>query len=297
MRSVSLSRRELIGAACIGLLRPGTLFAQGGHLARALQALEATHGGRLGVAVLDTGTGSVAGHRLDERFAMCSTFKLALAALILREAEQGRLSLSDRVSYTERDLLPVSPVSTRLLREGGATVGALAEAAQVHSDNAAANLLLARLGGPAGFTSRLRALGDTVTRLDRLEPQLNLVVAGDERDTTTPRAMAATVARVTVGDGLTPASRDRLVGWMVTTETGLKRLRAGLPATWRAGDKTGTAMAKDMTDKYNDLAVVFPPGRAPLVIAAYYDTDEHSADIRDADQAVLADVGRLVAAS
>lgn len=235
------------------------------------------------------------GHRLDERFAMCSTFKMSLAALVLREAEQGRLNLNERISYTEKDLLSVSPVTTRHVKSGGATLGVLAEAIQVTSDNTAANLLLTKVGGPSGFTAKLRALGDTVTRLDRTEPQLNIVVPGDDRDTTSPRAMAETVARFTTGDALTAASRERLITWMVQTETGLKRLRAGLPKDWRTGDKTGTGMADAMTDKINDLAVTFPPGRAALVIAAYYDTDEHSKDARDEDQAVLAEVGRIAA--
>jgi beta-lactamase class A len=291
-----LSRRDVITAAAGLLVAPLATRAQGADPSRALQALETRNGGRLGVAMLDTRTRRIAGHRLDERFAMCSTFKFSLAALVLREADQGRLALTERIAYTEKDLLPVSPVTTRHLKDGGASLGVLAEAAQVTSDNAAANLLLARLGGPAGFTAKLRALGDTTTRLDRNEPQLNLVVAGDERDTTTPRAMADTVARFVAGDALAPASRDRLIEWMVRTETGLKRIRAGLPKDWKAGDKTGTGMAAEMTDKYNDLAVAFPPGRAPLVVTAFYDTDEHATDMRDEDQAVLAEVGRLAAA-
>ncbi len=293
---MSVSRRDLIAAVAGLLAAPVAARAQGSDPVRGLQALEKANGGRLGVAMLETQTRRIAGHRLDERFAMCSTFKFSLAALVLREADQGRLALTERIAYTEKDLLPVSPVTTRHLKEGGASLGVLAEAAQVTSDNAAANLLLAKLGGPAGFTAKLRALGDTTTRLDRTEPQLNLVVAGDERDTTTPRAMAETVARFVAGDALTSASRDRLIAWMVQTETGLKRIRAGLPKGWRAGDKTGTGMAAEMTDKYNDLAVVFPPGRAPVVITAFYDTDEHATEMRDADQAVLAEVGRLAAA-
>ena len=210
------TRRELLSAATGLLLAPARTRAQADATARAIQALESRAGGRLGVCLLDTGTKRVTGHRLDERFAMCSTFKLALAAVILREADQGRLGLSDLVAYTEQDLLSYAPVTRARLTAGEATmaIGALAEAAQVTSDNTAANLLLARIGGPSGFTARLRELGDAHTRLDRTEPMLNLVVAGDERDITTPRAMARTVAAFVTGDVLSHASghADRLDG-------------------------------------------------------------------------------------
>lgn len=291
-----ISRRDVLvaGAALLGGAVTGR--AQEADTAAALRALEARAGGRVGVCALETATGAMVGHRLDERFAMCSTFKLPLVAVILREVDATRMALSDEVRFTQADMVSFAPVTSTHVAAGRMTLGALAEAAQVTSDNVAANLLLQRLGGPAGFTALLRATGDATTRLDRPEPMVNLVVAGDERDTTTPRAMAATVARFLVGGLLTPASRNLLVSWMVATRTGEKRLRAGLPTGWKAGDKTGTGMADAMTDKYNDVAITWPPGRAPVVIAAYFDTPRRSEAMRDEDQAVLADVGRLAAA-
>ena len=125
---------------------------------------------------------------------------------------------------------------------------------------------------------------------------MNLVPAGDERDTTTPRAMAQTMAKFLTGDLLKPATRDRLIDWMVQTKTGDKRIRAGLPKEWRAGDKTGTAQADSMTDKVNDLAIAFPPGRGALIVTAYYDSDKRTQDTRDEDQALLAEAGRIAAA-
>src|SRR5690606_8938362 len=150
---------------------------------------------------------------------------------------------------------------------------------------------------PAGFTATLRALGDETTRLDRYELELNIVRPGDVRDTTTPRAMAESVARFVVGDVLKPASRDRLIAWTIATKTGLQRIRAGLPAGWRAGDKTGTALADVMTDKYNDVAVFWPPNASAIVVSAYYDTAAQSKEIRDDLQAVLAEVGRIAAST
>jgi beta-lactamase class A len=172
---------------------------------------------------------------------------------------------------------------------------ALAEAAQIASDNTAANLLLARLGGPSGFTAQLREIGDAVTRLDRNEPEMNYVRPGEERDTTTPAAMAQTTLTLITGDALTPASRAVLLDWMRRTETGARRLRAGLPPEWNAGDKTGTGWYDDLANKYNDVAIAFPPGGSPVAIAAYYEGPGPFPNVRPEDEAVLAQVGRIAA--
>ncbi|MEQ1567353.1 MAG: class A beta-lactamase [Myxococcota bacterium] len=259
-----------------------------------LAALEASVGGTLGVAVL-TGSGLV-GHRLDERFAMCSTFKMPLVAVILQEVDAGRLSLDQHLPIVAEDLVYHAPITAPLVGVG-ATLDQLLAAAQMQSDNVAGNLLLRLIGGPEGFTARLRALGDPATRLDRLEPELNVVEPGDERDTTTPTAMARLAATILLGDALSPSSRERLLGWMVATETGAKRLRAGFPPDWRAGDKTGTAFSEGLGNRYNDVAIGFPPQGAPRIVAAYYQTAGYHPEVRDQDQAVLAEVGRIVTAA
>lgn len=262
-------------------------------IARQLAALEQSAGGRLGVALLDSATGRTAGHRADERFGMCSTFKWPLSAVVLHAVEAGRMTLDQRVAYEASDLLQYSPVTEKNVARGWMTAAELMEATITTSDNAAANLLLGLIGGPDGMTRQLRAWGDGITRLDRMEPAMNLVVADDLRDTTTPAAMAALLNRTLFGDVLTPASRTRLVDWGAATVTGAKRLRAGVPAGWRIAHKTGTAMSPEMPSKYNDIAAVFPPGKPPILIAAYYESAVRSDDIRDADQAVIAAVGRI----
>jgi beta-lactamase class A len=297
MTQLSSRRRFLASTAgaAWALARVSALAQPASDPAGALAALESRTGGRLGVGLLHTGSGRLIGHRLDERFAMCSTFKLPLAAVVLREADQGRLRLDEAVAITKADLVPYAPVVEPKVGQT-MTFAALAEAAQTTSDNAAANLLLRRLGGPAAFTAALRGLGDTVTRLDRTEPALNLVKPGEEHDTTSPRAMATLLGRVLAGDALTAASRDRLIGWMVGTTTGGKRLRAGLPPSWRSGDKTGTAQADVMTDKVNDIGITWPPGQAPVVITAYFDSSRRTDATQPADEAALAEVGRIAAA-
>jgi beta-lactamase class A len=250
---------------------------------------------RLGVCFLDTATGEVSGNRMEEYFALCSTFKLALVSAYLREADHGRMNLDEVLAYTEADLLPWAPVTRKNLAKGGLSIAELAQAAQEMSDGAAANLLVRRLGGPAAVTAKIREMGDIVTRLDRYEPDLGLVLSADLRDTTSPLAMAQLVRRITTGDVLQRGSRERLLHWMQNTKTGFNRLRAGLPAEWRSGNKTGTGRTEGTTNKCNDIAITFPPGRSPIIIATYFDSGEYTEQTEARHEAVLAEVGRIAA--
>lgn len=262
--------------------------------AKKLRALEAGHA-RLGVCFLDTVTGEFSGNRIEERFAMCSSFKLAMVAACLREADSGRLSLEEMLPYSEADLLPWAPVTREHLAKGRLSIATLAQAAQEKSDSVAANLLVKRLGGPMAVTEKFREMGDTVTRLDRYEPDLGLVLSADTRDTTSPLAYAQLVARVLIGNILRPDSRELLLGWTRNTFTGTKRLRAGLPTEWRTGNKTGTGRDEGTTNKCNDVAITFPPGRNPIIIAAYFDSGEYTEKVEARHEAVLAEVGKIAA--
>jgi beta-lactamase class A len=285
-----ISRRGLLAAPL--LAAPALLSARAAAdegLPSALAALERRHGGRLGVAVLDTASLKLVAHRGDERFAMCSTFKFLAAACILARVDRGEESLGRRVVYGKADLVPYSPVTEKHAGEGGLTIGEICEAAVTLSDNTAGNLLLDSFGGPSGLTAYMRSLGDDVTRLDRRETELNEARPGDPRDTTTPATMVEVMRRTVLGTALSTGSREQLAAWLVANKTGDKRLRAGVPKGWQVGDKTGSG-ANNAT---NDIAVIWPPGRAPIIVAAYY------ADARGSDEersAVLAEVGRLAAA-
>lgn len=235
-------------------------------LRRTFANIEARSGGRLGVQLLDTGSGRRIGWREQESFPMCSTFKFLLAAAILREADAGQLALDRRLPIRKEDLLVNSPVAEKHVGPTGLSVGELCQATMIHSDNAAANLLLPLIGGPAGLTRFARSLGDPRTRLDRNEPALGTAIPGDPRDTTTPGAIVSDMQRLLLSDVLTPASRQRLTEWLVDNRTGGKRLRAGLPADWRVGDKTG----KGDHATTNDIAILWPPGHAPLLLACYF---------------------------
>jgi beta-lactamase class A len=291
-----LTRRETLalGSAIAALaLLPPAAIADGSlpDLRAACADLEKTVAGRLGVAVLDTtadGRGDIAlrGYRLDERFPMCSTFKFLAAACILARVDQHLESLSRQLPVPATGLVAHSPVTEK---HAGRTmpIDGLCEAAITVSDNTAANLLLGTFGGPSGLTSWLRSLGDEVTQLDRTEPTLNDAVPGDSRDTTSPAAMVRTMQRLLLGDALAPASRERLAGWLAANTTGGARLRAGVPSAWRVGDKTGSG-ANGAT---NDIAILWPPRRPPLLVAVYL--TETAATPADRDT-VHAAIGRLV---
>ncbi len=254
----------------------------------ALARIEASVGGRVGVAVLDTHTGRQIAHRGGERFPMASTFKLLLAAQTLRRVDQGQDKLDRRITYAKKDLVTYSPVTEPHADGAGLTVEELCAGTMTLSDNTAANLLLASNGGPAALTAYVRSLGDSITRLDRNEPALNEAKPGDPRDTTTPQAMVHCIQALALGDALSPASREKLQSWLLANKTGDRRLRARLPEGWKAGEKTGTASRGTS----NDAGVFWPPGRKPVVVSCYLTGGEAPPEQREA---AMAEIGALVA--
>jgi len=284
----AISRRSaLLGAAAV--LSARAVPATAARLA-GLAEIEASLGGRLGVAALNLRTEATLGHRADERFAMCSTFKWALAAQVLAEVQRGRAALNEPVRYSQADLQPHSPVTGPRLPGGSMTLAELCAAAIEVSDNTAANLLLRRMGGPAGYTAFLRRTGDTVTRLDRWETELNENAPGDPRDTTTPAATVASMRRLLFGDLLSAFNRELLQGWMRASTTAPDRLRAGFPRGWIVGDKSGTGER----GAYNDVCFALPRrGAQPILVAAYIDAPQADGARAAAAHAAIA---RLVAA-
>lgn len=304
-----MQRRQFIGTVASGLIA-GLVTVPGGarasdakstargaehssnEFARSIEAqlaaIETRVAGRLGVSILDTHSGFAAGHRENERFPMCSTFKALAAAAVLARVDEQLDDLSRRIVFSREDLVPYSPETGKHTGGKGMTLSELCEAAVTLSDNTAGNLLLASIGGPAGLTAFARRLGDTVTRLDRNEPTLNEALPGDPRDTTSPAAMRATLQTLSLGNRLSPSSRDRWLAWLEANQTGGERIRAGLPKGWRVGDKTGTGERGTA----NDIAIVWPPGRGPIIVTAYLTATSAAAAQRNA---ALAEVGRLAA--
>ncbi len=238
------------------------------------------------VFALDTGSGRMLAHRADERFLLCSTFKGPLAAHVLALVDRGEQKLDSMVPYSAADLLVASPITRANVDKGELSVGALCAAILHLSDNTAANLLLARTGGPQALTAFVRGLGDTTTQFDRYEPEVGK--SSGTFDTTTPRAVAGTAQALLLGNGLTPTSRAQLETWMVGNEVGRMRMRASFPPSWTAADRTGTD--KGQCDEF---AVVRRTDGPPIVVAAYYDAVGMETE---AQEAVLREVGAAVVA-
>ncbi|MBM7171491.1 class A beta-lactamase, partial [Streptomyces sp. G44] len=260
----------------------------GARAAAHFGGLERAHGARLGVYALATGTGATVAYRADERFAFCSTFKTLAAAAVLHENPPRHLD--ERVTYSAADVDSVSPVTQKHIATG-MTIRQLCDAAIRHSDGTAGNLLMRDLGGPARLTAYLRGLGDRVSRMDQYEPELNRVRPRDPRDTTTPRALAAAYRKLVLGDALPPGKRALIKDWLLrnAAPVGAERIRAGLPGGWTVADKTGTGD----WGRANDVALAWPPGAAPLVLAVLTDRPRRNDPPRNA---LIADATRWIAA-
>jgi len=259
-----------------------------------LRIIESLADGTLGVQFHDTATGHSIGLNADRRFGHCSSFKLTLAAKVLAEDARGLIDADRRVFWTQDELMFVSPFTQKRLDEG-ASLRELAEFTQKYSDNTAANVLLRELGGPASLTGFWRTIGDDVSRLDRTEPALNNVPVAEVRDTTTPAAMARTLARLLYGDALPAGARAALREWMIDTPTGSNRVRAGLPPAWPSGDKTGTSLWPGMGSLYVDIGFVEPEDHAPITFATYFRARKHHERIDPEAERALARVGEVLA--
>lgn len=262
MFSAPISRRALLTRGLL-LLAPTLVRGKGKALppSARIAALEAASGARIGVAAVDTGSGRTFFHRERERFLFCSTWKFLVVSALLARVDRGQENLARRVSIHRGDLVPHSP-ATGPHAGGQMTLASLCAAAITVSDNAASNLLLAAIGGLPAFNHYLRSIGDSVAHLDRVEPELN--APDGDKDTTSPLAMVEDMKRILVGDALKPASRRKLLNWLDANTTGAQMLRAGLPAHWKIGDKTGHG-----DNASNDVAIITPPWRAPILVAVY----------------------------
>ncbi|MFI1170355.1 class A beta-lactamase [Streptomyces melanogenes] len=248
--------------------------------------LERKYGARLGVYAVNTGDGREVAYRDGERFAYASTFKALAAGAVLRKYSLD--GMAKLVKYSKDDLVANSPVTEKHV-DTGMTLGELCDAAVRYSDNTAGNLLFDALGGPKGLESALRRTGDAVTRVERREPDLNQWTPGSVRDTSTPRALAQDLRAFVVGDRLGTPERAQLTRWLRTNTTGDELIRAGVPKGWTVGDKTGAGGVYGIR---NDIAVVWPPDGAPIVMAILTNRGSKDADY---DNKLIADAAAVVA--
>src|SRR5262245_14459035 len=294
---MTLSRRQalagsLLTVPALAVLTTGAQAESSEAAAARLAALERRHPGRICVSMLDLANGKRVQHRANERILMCSTFKALAAALVLARVDKGQEKLDRRIEFSKKDVVASgSPVTETRIGAPGMTMAELCDAAVTRSDNTAGNLLLASFGGPAALTAFCRTLGDDISRLDRMETELNYHDGQDDvRDTTTADAMLENLRKLLFTYLLAGPSRSQLAAWLIASKTGDARLRAGLPKTWLVGDKTGTNGDND--GNANDIAALWPPDRAPLLVTVYCEIPSIPADERNA---VIAEIGRIAA--
>ncbi|MBF6049842.1 class A beta-lactamase [Streptomyces sp. NRRL B-1677] len=283
-------------ALAAALSTGGTAYAAtpgGDRIARRLRELEQEHSARLGVFAHNTATGRTVAHRADELFPMCSTFKTIAVAAVLRDLDRDGEFLAERIHYTKKEVEDSGYDKITGRDENvanGMTVEELCAAAISYSDNGAANLLLRELGGPTAVTRFCRSTGDRITRLDRWEPALNSAEPDRTTDTTTPRAIGRTYARLVLGNVLDPADRKRLTGWLLANTTSGEKLRKGVPAGWTVADKTGAGSYGTS----NDVGVTWTPHGAPVVMSIL--TTKHEAGA-EGDSPLVAETARLLASA
>ena len=250
------------------------------------EQLELSLSGRIGVFAINTATGDYISYRADERFPVCSTFKALLAAAFLKRSEKMPDLLNQKIKYSSDDIVEYSPITEQHLEEG-MTISELCAASVQYSDNTAANLLMKELGGPEAVTAFARSIGNNEFRLDRWETELNTAIPGDARDTATPRSMAHSLLKLSLQDGLGDSQRQQLNEWLIGNTTGASRIRAGIPEGWLVGDKTGGGSYGTS----NDIAVIWPLNRAPVIISIYTTQNDENAKPRND---VVASATRIV---
>lgn len=238
------------------------------------EQLEKEYDARLGIYAIDTGTKETVEFREDERFAYTSTFKALAAAVLLK---QNPISALEEIrTFTDEDIVTYSPITENFVNEG-MSLGKIAEAAIQYSDNTAGNLLFEELGGPDGFEKALRESGDTITMADRIEPDLNEAIPGDSRDTSTPKALATTLEVFGISEYLPADKQEIFTNWLKGNTTGDSLIRAGVPEGWEVGDKSGAGGYGTR----NDIAIVWPPNREPIIIAIMSSRNEENAKFND----------------
>ncbi|PEC59827.1 class A beta-lactamase [Bacillus wiedmannii] len=246
--------------------------------------LEKEYDAKLGIYALDTGTNQTIAYHSDDRFAFASTSKsLAVGALLRKNSLEA---LDQRITYTHEDLSNYNPITEKHV-DTGMTLKELADASVRYSDSTAHNLILKQLGGPSEFEKILREMGDTVTTSEQFEPELNEVHPGETHDTSTPEAIAKTLQSFTLGTALPTEKRELLVDWMKRNTTGDKLIRAGVPKGWEVADKTGAGSYGTR----NDIAIIWPPNKKPIVLAILSNHDKEDAKY---DDKLIADATKVV---
>lgn len=242
-----------------------------------LAKLESSSGGRIGISAINTEYNTRIQYRANERFPMGCTSKVIGVAAILKKSMTNDDFLQEKVIYRKKDILNWAPITKKHLADD-MTISELCAAAISYSDNTAMNLLLKKLGGPQGLNTFARSIGDNSFKLDHWWPDEAASSSLDDADSTTPAAMEKSLRKLALGDVLSSPLRAQLQVWLKENTTGNLRIRAGVPKTWIVGDKTGTGFNYGTT---NDIAIIWPPKCAPIVVTIYYTNKNKNAPKRE----------------
>ncbi|MCF6766562.1 class A beta-lactamase [Thiotrichales bacterium 19S3-7] len=254
-----------------------------------IHQLELEYGGKIGITVIDTSNNATLRYHSNDRFPYCSTFKFIVVGAILKQSNHNPNLLTQRIYYTKNDIVNAySPYTIDNLKQGNSSmsVKALSKAA-MYSDTTATNLLIKKLGGNDKVIEFAHSIGNTPFRLDRMEPHINTAIPGDQRDTSTPYAMAYSMQQIALGNVLNKMQKDYFQQWLRLNQTGDQRIRAAAPSNWIVGDKTGTGDYGTT----NDVAVLWPPNHKPIIISIYYTQDKKDAKSNNMVLKLAAKVG------
>jgi beta-lactamase class A len=230
-----------------------------------LEKIESHYHGRLGISAINTKTGETINYRGNERFPMCSTWKLIVVSAVLHKSMSKPNYLEKIIHYKNSDIVSgYSPYTKKNLKTG-MTIIELCKAA-IFSDNTAANLLAKEIGGVQGLNRFSRSIDDKKFRLSRLEPYLNTAYPHDSRDTTTPKAMSKSIVELIFGNTLGKIQKKLLTTWLKDNPTGSHRISSGIPSNWVSGDKTGTCSYGTT----NDIGIIYPSGSKPIILSVYF---------------------------
>jgi len=226
--------------------------------------IEENLNGRVGVSIYDSAEKTQWHYNGNSRFPLMSTFKVLACAKLLADVEKGVQSLDSSTIITKGSLIVWSPITQKLIGKQ-ITLKQGCSATMITSDNTAANIVLSGIEGPKGLTKFMRSIGDDVTRLDRIEPELNEAIAGDKRDTSTPNAMVNSLNTLLFGDVLSQRSKNQLMQWMIDNEITGSLFRSVLPVTWSIADRSGAGG----NGSRGIVAVVWSKNISPIIISVY----------------------------
>jgi beta-lactamase class A len=243
-------------------------------------------GGPVGAAAVIIEGGRVASFNGERRFPMQSVYKLPIGMAVLRAVDEGRLRLVQKVNVRREDLVPErlhSPLRDNNPQGGDFTLRELIRLMISESDGTASDVLLNLAGGPEKVKAYLRRLGVEGVSVETTE---RAMAQGDEqvqyRNSATPESMLVLLRALQEGRGLSRASRNLLLDFMLKSTPGPRRLKGMLPAGTPVAHKTGTSNTiEGVTRATNDVGIITLPDGRHMAVAVFVSDTKADADVRE----------------